>query len=173
MPGQGIIEIMNNSAVFGPIIEAGLGTKGVIKGTSEYASFMLAAQTIIDDADPANYTAQIGAKTLPVLEFEAIGNGSEGSGDQHIPNSIASAPLSGTDPFILFTQAVDINATNAGLVILPTQKTVTRLTEGEHRSPLDPQYSPSATIEIHTQMISFIDSNGAAVLVTDPTVIKQ
>ncbi len=179
MPGQGVIEIMNNSAVFGPTIEAGLGAKGVIKGTAAYSSFMLAAQTIVDDADPANYTAQIGEKSLPILEFEAIGDGTEGSGDQFIPNSIATAPLSGTDPFITFTQALDINATNTvttadGEVFIPTTtKTVTRLTAGEHRSPLDPQYSPEATTEIHTQMISFISSNGTAIVVTDPTIIKQ
>lgn len=178
MPGQGVIEVMNNSAVFGPAIEAGLAANGVIKGTAAYDSFMLASQTIIDDADPANYTIGIGEKTLPILEFEAIGDGTEGSGDQHIPSSIATAPLSGGDPFIRFTQALDINtsatvSTPDGDVFIPTTtKTVTRLTAGEHRSPLDPQYSVEATTEIHTQMISFISSLGNAIIVTDPSIIK-
>ncbi len=173
MPGQGIMQLLNNSAVFGPTLEAGLAAKGVIKGTSEYESFLVAAQTVIDDTDPANYALSIGAKPLPMLFFEAIGNGSDGSGDQHIPNAVATAPLTGTDPFLMLVGAVDIDAAVPGFVIPATTKTATRLTEGEHRSPLDPQYSPAATVEIHTQMASFIGSNAAAILVTDPTVIKQ
>ncbi len=179
MPGQGIIQLLNHSPVFSPSIEAGLAAVGIMKGTTEYDAFMLASQTIVDDADPANYTASIGAKTLPILEFEAVGDGTEGSGDQHIPNRVATAPLSGTEPFIRFTQAENLDTsklipTAFGNIYLPeTSKTVTRVTVGEHRSPLTPQYSLDAFIEYHTELISFIDSNGTAILVANPTIIKQ
>ena len=176
MPGQGVIDIVRYSPVFSPAIKAGLAAVGINEGTSSYESFMLASQTIIEDADPANYTISIGNSDLSILEIEAVGNGSEGTGDQHILNSIASAPLAGTDPFIKFTKAKDINTTGlaSGDLYIPTgTKTVSRLTEGEHRSPLDPQYSGEATTEIHTEVASFISSQGAAIKVAYPSIIKQ
>ena len=177
MPGQGVIQLLNHSAVFGPIIKGGLGSFGIIEGTPEYDSFMIAAQTLVDDADPANYTTAIRANdALPMLFFEAVGNGTPGSGDQHIPNSIPTAPLSGTDPFIRLVGAAEIKA--SGLLAgdayaLPTAKSVTRLTAGEHRSPLDPQYSQEATEEIHTEMASFIGSGGAFIFIAHPDLIQQ
>jgi hypothetical protein len=176
MPGQGVIDIIRYSPVFSPAINAGLAAAGINEGTPEYASFMLASQTIVEDADPANYTAVIGEGSLPILEFEAVGDGSDGSGDQHILNTIPQAPLAGTEPFIKFTKAVDVNTSglNPGDLYIPSgTKTVTRLTEGEHRSPLDPQYSQVATTEIHTEMASFIYSAGTAITVADPSIIKQ
>lgn len=179
MPGQGVIDIIRYSPVFSPAVNAGLAAVGIIEGTSTYNTFMLALQTIIDDADPANYSAAIGAGTLPILEIEAVGDGSEGSGDQHILNSIATAPLAGTEPFIYFSGAVDINtsalvATPGGDLYYPsTSKTVARLTAGEHRSPLDPQYSVEATTEIHTELASFISSQGTAIQVVYPSIIQQ
>jgi len=179
MPGQQLIPFLIASPVFAPQINAGLAAYGIMPGTSEYAAFMLASQTLVDDADPANYTPSVGAKTsLPLLEMQAVGDGTPGSGDQHIPASVAGAPLSGGNPFILFTQAKDLNVsklvdTAAGKVYLPdTNKTVTRVTAGEHRSPLDPQYSLDAFYEYHTESVSFIDSNGTAILVRDPLIIK-
>ena len=176
MSGQGVIDIIRYSPVFSPAINAGLAAVGIVEGTSAYDSFMLASQTIVEDAEPANYTAAIGAGSLPILEIEAVGNGSEGSGDQHILNSIASAPLAGTEPFIKFTQAVDINTTGlsaGGVYTLTGTKTVSRLTEGEHRSPLDPQYSGEATNEIHTEIASFIYSQGTVIQVAYPAIIQQ
>ena len=179
MPGQGVIQIINHSPVFSPAVKAGLAAEGIMEGTPEYDAFMLASQTIVDDADPANYALSIGVKALPILEFEAVGDGTEGSGDQHILNSISTAPLSGTDPFIRLTQAQDINTsklvpTPFGEIYFPeTSKTVTRVTVGEHRSPLTPQYSLDAFIEYHTELISFIDSNGTAIVVANPGIIKQ
>lgn len=179
MPGQQFIPLLDNSAVFGGAIESGLAAEGIIKGTAEYDAFMLASQTLVDDADPANYSSAVGAGALPILEIAAVGDGTEGSGDQHIPYTIATAPLAGGKPFIDFTGAVDINT--SALVTLPggdfyfpgTAKTVTRLTDGEHRSALDPQYSLDAFLEIHTEMISFIDSNGTAIQVAYPSIIQQ
>jgi hypothetical protein len=172
MPGQGALQVLNHSPVFGPIIKGGLASAGIIEGTPEFDAFMVAAQTLVDDVDPANYTATIAANdALPMLFFEAVGDGTPGSGDQHIPNSIPSAPLSGTDPFLRLVGAVDINTTVP--LYLAGPKTVTRLVAGEHRSPLDPQYSAEATAEIHTEMASFIGSGGASILVTYPETVKD
>lgn len=179
MPGQQLIPFLVASPVFGPQINAGLAAYGIMPGTAEYSSFLLATQTIIDDADPANYAAALGTKPLPILEMQAIGDGTEGSGDQHIPAAVAGAPLSGSDPFIALTGASDLNVsalvtTPYGEMYFPhTSKTVTRITEGEHRSPLDPQYSLDAFMEYHTELISFIDSNGTGILVNAPSIIRQ
>ncbi|WP_345985225.1 hypothetical protein WCX49_11505 [Sulfurimonas sp. HSL-1656] len=176
MPGQQMIPFLINSPVFAPEINAGLAVYGIMPGTEEYAAFMLATQTMIDDADPANYAAGIGAaNTFPILEMQAIGDGTEGSGDQHIPAVVAGYPLAGGSPFIAFTQAKDLNtsALLPGNIYLPdTSRTVTRVTEGEHRSPLDPQYSLDAFFEYHTELISFIYSNGTAIQVNNPAIIK-
>ncbi|MHC3994901.1 hypothetical protein ACXWTF_08720 [Thiomicrolovo sp. ZZH C-3] len=178
MAGQQMIPFLVSSPVFAPEINAGLAVYGIMPGTSEYDAFLHATQTLIDDADPANYSIAIGAKTaLPILEMQAIGDGSEGSGDQHIPAAVAGYPLAGGNPFIFFTQAKDLNKTalppSAPYYYSPdTNKTVTRITVGEHRSPLDPQYSLSAFYEYHTEMISFIGSNGTAILVNDPLIIQ-
>ncbi|WP_345975359.1 hypothetical protein [Sulfurimonas sp. HSL3-7] len=176
MPGQQFIPLLDNSAVFGPAIESGLAAKGIIKGTAEYDAFMLASQTLVDDADPANYSATVGAGTLPILEIAAVGDGTEGSGDQHIPYTVATAPLAGGKPFIDFTGAQDINTSglsSGDIYLTSSTKTVTKLTEGEHRSALDPQYSMDAFIEVHTELISFIGSNGTAIQVANPAIIQK
>lgn len=176
MPGQQFIPLLDNSAVFGPAIESGLAAEGIIKGTAEYDAFMLASQTLVDDADPVNYSANIGAGALPVLEIAAVGDGTEGSGDQHIPYTVATAPLAGGKPFIDFTGAQDINTSglsSGDIYLTSSTKTVTKVTEGEHRSALDPQYSMDAFSEIHTELISFINSNGTAIQVAYPSIIQQ
>ena len=176
MPGQGVIQLLNHSAVFGPTLHSGLAAFGILQDTPEYESFMIAAQTLVDAVDPANYALSIGANAaLPMLFIEAVGDGTPGTGDQHIPNSIATAPLSGSDPFIRLVGAADINT--SGLLpgdayVLPTTKSVSRLTVGEHRSPLDPQYSLTATEEIHTELASFVGSDGYLILTAHPDVVE-
>jgi len=183
MPGQGLIQLLNHSAVFGPIIEAGLAAKGIMKGTPEYDAFLLASQTIVDDADPANYTPAIGKNPMKILEIAAVGDGTEGSGDQHIPFTVPGAPLSGGQPFIRFTEAEEINA--SAIVEMPDNSTyfyflspemnhtASLLTVGEHRSPLSPAYGPEAFVEIHGELISFIASKGRAVKISNPNNIRH
>ena len=66
MPGGGIARLLDNSASFGPVIEAGLAANGVIKGTPEYDVFMAVAQAAIDAADPINHGAS-SRSTRPVV----------------------------------------------------------------------------------------------------------
>ncbi len=164
-PGGGIAELLNNSPRFGPVIEAGLAAKGVLKGTPEYNSFMLATQTIIDDADPVNYAADAAANQR-VLSFEVIG-------DAVIPNIVATAPLSGTEPLLALMGAKDINTSAAPGIIPVTANTKVRFTEGDHSSILDPTASLQTTIEMQTEAISFIDSNATAIYVNNPSIIAQ
>ncbi len=162
MPGGGIAELLNNSPAFGAEIEAGLASKGIMKGSSSYSSFMLAAQTILDDADPINYAMLVGA-SHNVFAIEAVGNGTEGTSDQVIPNRVATAPLAGTEPLLAYMQTVNLTATTA---VKPNQ--AARFTVGGHKSLLLPDV---ATAEMQTQMASFVGSAGATVVVTNEALL--
>jgi pimeloyl-ACP methyl ester carboxylesterase len=170
-PGGGIAQLLNNSPRFAPVIEAGLAAKGIMKGTAEYDAFMLAVQTIVDDADPINY-AQSAAANQKMLTFETIG-------DQVIPNSMPTAPLAGTDPLLRMMGANDINLSDANatgfITLLPQTNTVTRFESGTHSSILDPGNTPEVTIEMQTEAASFVKSGGAGVQTTPyaSSIIKQ
>jgi len=163
-PGGGIAELLNNSPSFGPLIEAGLAAKGIEKGSPEYSSFMLATQTIIDDADPINYANKVVANQK-MLSFEVID-------DQVIPNSVSTAPLSGTEPLLRLMGAKSISDyAIPALVTLETTNTATRFTDGTHSSFLKPD-APSVTTEMQTEMATFIFYKGEKVNITDDSIIK-
>ncbi|MCB1584596.1 MAG: hypothetical protein KDI92_16180, partial [Xanthomonadales bacterium] len=91
-PGGGIANLLIGSPTFGPRIIAGLAAAGVQQGTTEFNLFVLATQTVIDAADPVNLGAN--ATLLNnVLVHEILG-------DQVITNTVAGAPLSGTEPLM-------------------------------------------------------------------------
>ncbi|HXH02738.1 MAG TPA: lipase, partial [Candidatus Competibacteraceae bacterium] len=96
MPGGGIAKLLDASPTFGPAIQAGLATKGLIKGSAAYESFLASAQAVVDAADPVNY-AVAAADNHPLHMIEVVG-GAGALPDQVIPNSVPDAPLSGTEP---------------------------------------------------------------------------
>ncbi|WP_457597164.1 hypothetical protein [Hydrogenimonas sp.] len=169
-PGGGIAQLLNHSPRFGPVIEEGLAQAGVVKGTPEYDAFMLAVQTVIDDGDPINY-AQAAAANQKMLSFETIG-------DMVIPNSIATAPLSGTEPLLRTMGAVGVDPADANasgfIVLLPNTNSVTRFAYGTHSSILDPGDTPEVTVEMQTEAASFVKSRGVGVQTTPyaPSVIE-
>ena len=163
-PGGGVAELLNNSPSFGPLIEAGLAKKGIEKGSPEYSSFMLATQTIIDDADPINYANKV-ASNQKIVSFEVIN-------DQVIPNSISTAPLSGTEPLLRLMGAKSVSDyAIPNLVTLETANSVTKFTDGTHGSFLYPDV-PSVTTEMQTEMATFILYKGKKVNIADDLVIK-
>jgi len=101
MPGGGIAELFSGSKRYGPTVRAMLQqAAGIEPNSAEYASFLLATQTMIDDADPINYAQKAGERQKgKTLTFEVVGNDDNPS-DIVIPNSVATAPLAGTDPFL-------------------------------------------------------------------------
>jgi len=170
MPGGGIAELLNNSAAFGPLIEAGLAEEGVLKGTPEYAAFMLSTQTILDDADPINYAIPVGAKQK-IFAIEVVGDEASGNlPDQVIPNSVATAPLSGTDPLVAYLQAPTL-AGHTGDYVAPNKTARYKL--GDHSSILDPSASLEATISMQTQMAGFVYSKGTAISIPDETLLNM
>ncbi|HQV73313.1 MAG TPA: hypothetical protein PLY64_10110, partial [Dokdonella sp.] len=96
--------------------------------------------------------------------------GSEGSPpDQVIPNSVAGAPLSGTEPLIRVLGLSTITQTTQSATGI---RGVVRFTAGDHGSLLSPAASPAATAEMQGEMASLLVSQGAAVQVTNPSVIR-
>ncbi|MCF6264347.1 MAG: Ig-like domain-containing protein [Xanthomonadales bacterium] len=161
VPGGGIVNLLLGSEAFGPRIRAGLSAAGLEPGTPGFQAFVVAAQTILDAADPINWAAaSAGGNTI--LLHEVIG-------DAVIPNSVPGAPLSGTEPLIAAMGLATITETvqdAAGI------RGVARfIPPATHGSLLRPADSPSATFEMHRQMASMILSGGTAVGVNDPTVL--
>ena len=171
MPGGGIANLLRASPAFGPVINAGLEAKGILPGTEEYTTFFGAAQWVIDPADPINHGKTAAAKHNIHL-LEVVG-GAGAPGDQVIPNSVADAPLSGTDPLVRvmgLTQATTSEADAAGLDV------VVKFNSGGHSSILKPDPDATAlavTVEMQTQTAGFMVTNGTALQITDSSVIAQ
>ncbi|MFM5315819.1 VolA/Pla-1 family phospholipase [Aeromonas veronii] len=139
---------------------------------STLQSYTFAAQSVLDSADPINLGSGV-AKSFPLFATEIVGDGALSLPDQVIPNSIASAPLGGTEPLfrVLGLQALK------GSGVLPAGHHAARFLKGGHSSLLAPDenfdQAGAVTTEIQTQFASFFMSGGAAVKVTDDTLIKQ
>ena len=165
MPGGGIAQLLNNSASFGPRIKAGLAANGIEEGTEAFESFMVAAQWMMDSADPINNGAAAAAGHA-IHMMEVVG-GNSGQPDQVIPNSVATAPLSGTEPLARVMSLPSVTADVAGSGIV-------RFVAGTHSSILDPTNdSVEATVEMQKQTVTFAVTNGAAIDITDTSVIQQ
>lgn len=171
MPGGGVAQLLSNSRSFGQEIRTALwDLAGIVPDSAEYESFLLAAQTVIDDGDSINYAAQVGAKQN-VFTIEVVGDGTPGSDDRSIPNSIPTAPLSGTDPLLAMMQTTPLTATAPGYIPV-SGSTVARFTLGQHNSIFDPSYSLEATIEMQQEVASFVGSRAATVLVENYSILK-
>lgn len=159
MPGGGIAQLLANSARFGPVINAGLATAGIETGSADYNSFLIAAQTLVDSADPINHAATLAASgNTRIHMIEVID-------DQVIPNNVATAPLSGTDPLARLMGLTQIDASAAGSALV-------KFSAGDHGSILDPTSSLAATVEMQTQTAAFAASQGTQLPVTNAGVIQ-
>jgi hypothetical protein len=103
--GGGIAKLLDGSPEFEPVITAGLAAQGVTKPSADYESFLIAAQTLVDSADPINYADQLNDLAhgtnnfgnnasntdIPTLFQEVVGNeglGGANAPDQVVPNNV-------------------------------------------------------------------------------------
>ncbi len=185
--GASLPKILDGSAAFGPTIAAGLAVNGVIKGTADYEAFLGAAQTVVDSADPVNFTPLTLAASTPavpvidrgILFFEIVGGNSSPS-DLVVPNTVPDgndstgtvpALLAGTEPLLKLLGLSQQNATIPGDGTT-NLRVSTKYISGEHSSLLDPTPDPAVTTEIQTQTANFFGSDGTALVVTDDTVLQ-
>ncbi len=186
MPGGGIPRMLDGSVSFGPEMSAALAAAGVVKGSADYDSFLTAAQTVLDSADPINYTSSIG-NSRGLLLFEVVGGNSSLS-DQIIPNNLwpttatasSPSPLAGTDPLAESLGLVKVNpadsATTSGLNLQAWE----RFNAGHHGSLLTPNdaygnadvLSAQVTVEMQSQMAGFLASQGSSVIIGDALLIE-
>jgi pimeloyl-ACP methyl ester carboxylesterase len=164
VPGGGVAGLLAASPTFGPVINAGLAQAGLQPGTPDYAAFLGAAQTVVDSGDSINFAFATAGKSI--LAQEVVGDANHPN-DQVIPNSVASAPTSGTEPLLAALGLSSIKATTQAASI----RGVVRFTQGTHGSLLDPTSSPAVTAEMQGEMASMIATGGQAVIVSNPSVI--
>jgi len=158
----------------------------VVPGTDAFGQFVVAAQTAIDSADPINFAFATANKNI--LVQEVVGGSAPVPGDisaaacatcytaagtwrpdQVIPNSVASFPLSGTEPLV---RALGLSTITSTTQSATGVRGVVRFVTGTHGSLLDPSTSPQATVEMQTEAASFVATDGHAVQVTNTTVIR-
>ena len=171
VPGGGIAGFLEASPTFGPRIRAGLAAQGLTPGTPDYAAFFGAAQTVIDSGDPINWALAANNSLLAsksLLVQEVVGS-AESLPDQVIPNSVAGAPLSGTEPLIRTLGLSAITQTTQSATGI---RGAVRFTVGDHGSLLSPAASPAATAEMQGEMASLLVSRGQAVQISNPSVIR-
>ena len=161
VPGGGIARMLDGSPTFGPRIRAGLEAAGVVAGTPEFAQFMVITQTVIDAGDPLNFAAMTRA-SKNILFHEVIG-------DLVIPNTVAGAPLSGTEPLIAEMGLTVVSSTTSDPEGIDV---ALRFTEGDHGSLLSPAGSLAATVEMQSEMASMFATQGTTVIVTDESVVQ-
>nr|BAK14333.1 lipase [Aeromonas hydrophila] len=137
---------------------------------STLQSYSFAAQSVLDSADPINLGRGI-QSSFPLFATEIVGDGALSLSDQVIPNSIASAPLGGTEPLFKVLALQPLTATGAA------SHNAARFVAGGHSSLLAPDenFDPSGdvTTEMQSQFASFFMSGGTAVKVTDSSLLKQ
>jgi len=160
MPGAGIAELFSNSKRYGPVVRKLLKAKaGIEPDSAEYKSFLLATQTMIDDADPINYALAAGKKQkLHTLTFEVVGSDVNPS-DLVIPNSVATAPLAGTEPFLRLYDA------NKSVKLLAAEHSsfLTPAPVNDDNSGISPLELNASFYQIQSILGTFIYSNGTQI----------
>ncbi|VAW58219.1 putative lipase [hydrothermal vent metagenome] len=182
--GASLVKLMDGSAAFGPVLSAGLAQPpaSLIKGTADYESFLGAAQTVIDSADPVNHAknAAVDSNGVPVrgvLFFEIVGgNGSPSDlvvpirvPDANDSSGTVPAPLAGTEPQLALMGLTQVDRSQGPSSNLQLS---TKFISGNHRSVLDPTADPLVTTEMQTQMATFFATDGAVLTVTDSTLLQ-
>lgn len=145
-----------------------------------FAQFTFAAQTVTDAGDPINYIGAMAATQTPTHLIEVVGDGVNNLGDQVIPNRVSVAPISGTEAAIAMLGLPAITETT-----IDAENAVSgavRFLFGHHGSILDPSVraeapdgvmTGAATTEMQYQVANFFGSNGHAIPVQNPEVVKQ
>lgn len=170
MTGGGIAKLLDGSPTFGPVIAAGLTGNGITEGTDTYETYMRFAQTLADSGDAINYGAAAGSH-YPIHFMEVVGEAGVSPADTVIPNNvpansaeaITAGPLSGTDPLLAelgLMPVEDVNPETPSPSCLAGPDTVVQFLRGDHGSILDPTTSGATTVEMQTQVASFLGSGG-------------
>lgn len=162
-PAGGLLRAGEASPTFGPRIRAGLAAVGIVPGDPLFELYLTVGQTVADSGDPINWVSTLGM-AKPTLLHEVIG-------DTVLPNTVAGAPLSGTEAMIRIGALSAYNTTQANPEGL--RSAARFLPPASHGSLLSPASSPQATVEMQGQMASFLASGGTFINVGDPSLMVE
>ncbi|MCP4273869.1 MAG: hypothetical protein GY781_18255 [Gammaproteobacteria bacterium] len=175
-PGGGIAMLLNASQAFGPIVRGGLSAgSGIAQDDPAFpgylAQFLFATQTVVDAGDPINTAAHALTNNVPTLLLQVLN-------DSTVPNAVATAPLSGTEPLGRTLELTTVATTSAGPVT--GSRLFTKLNLGHHGTVLTPDDGMgnpigylNVTTEMQTQIASFLATAGTATQVTDPGLLDD
>lgn len=141
-----------------------------------FAAFTFAAQSVIDSADPINFTEMLKANDANILVHTVIGNGTDNLEDQVLPTNVSTSPLSGTGPLV---DLLGLEVTSDMLMNEAGVSGAVKFVNGKHSSLLDPSDSPESineglvTQEMQTQAVIFFSSKGTVIKVSDDTLVLK
>jgi hypothetical protein len=167
---------MEVSGNFSTLIELGLLTAGISKGTPDWDAFLWSWQTFLDPADPVNFGASVSG---PTLMLQMAGNGVSGNnGDLVYPNEYGDGPWSASGSSYL-ASIMGLSGVSSTTVSGSGVNAIVRFSSSDHASFLDPgtiacesdECDPAAygqcaaplaaiTAEMQTQVASFIATGG-------------
>jgi len=176
MTGGGVAQTIVDSPAFGPAIKAGLAAQGLNEGTTLYNQFLRDAQTAADAGDPLNYFSSLLA-AKPVHVAQVVGSPPTWLPDLVVPNSSTQRMIDAGGALIHRVSTPGANpvaAGNGGYV---------NYIFGHHGSIIDPSCSTppvgpdparclAVTTEMQRQTVAFAALDGAAIVITDPTVVQ-
>jgi dienelactone hydrolase len=163
VPGGGIAELLRDSVSFGPRINAGLQTQGLLPNTSLYNQFMRDVQAIIDSGDPLNYV--VSTATQRRIYFSQVIGGTTPPPlpDQVIPNSATQRLITAVQGAgITFPRVVQGSpVVGSGYV---------NFIAGDHGSLLSPAASGATTVEMQTEVVTFTATGNPPAGPSSPTI---
>jgi hypothetical protein len=157
VPGGGVAQLLRDSPTFGPRINAGLGTQGLLPGTSLYEQYFRDVQNIVDAGDPLNFVTQTAARRSIYFQQMVGGGGTPAAlPDQVIPNSatqrlITAITNNGLAGGLAFPRVVPGAPVNGDGYV--------NFVVGDHGSLLSPAASAAATGEMQAEALVFTAGN--------------
>ncbi|MDG1731885.1 MAG: lipase [Thalassotalea sp.] len=145
---------------------------------SVFTQFTFAAQSIIDSADPINYSAMLAANGSNILVHTVVGNGMDNLEDQVIPTKadVSGSQLSGSNPLI---SLLGLNLVSDAAMSAEGVSGAVKFVNGHHGSLLSPNDEVYAineglvTQEMQTQMAIFFASKGTVIQVSDSDLVLK
>ncbi|MEM9103551.1 MAG: hypothetical protein AAGB12_14655 [Pseudomonadota bacterium] len=156
----GIARLVQESPTLGPSVLGGLASVGVVQGTSDFESYMLALQSALDSVDPINFGDEyIVAPERPILLTQVVG-------DSVVINQSANFPLSGTEAL---ARSYGLEKVTAPILSPQVVRGFLSYSEGVHSSFLNPAVSADVTTVMQQTVAGFIASGGMT-LPFDPSL---
>lgn len=133
-----------------------------------FTQFAFAAQTVSDQSDPINFFETLGNNTN-VHMLTVIGDGGDNKPDQVIPIS-TSVPLSGQLPLATLMGLETISTTTTSTEPLSG---IVKYTAGAHASSINPGPNAAVTVEMQSQIATYMASGATVIQVTNESVVSN